>query len=98
MGGTFDYGEAIRFMELGHKVTRDGWNGPDMWVCLSNTDGPRTVTADKFWSKHTREFAEQNGGWAVVLPCLLMKNARAQIVQGWLASQEDMLAKDWRLA
>jgi len=29
-----DFGEAIREMKGGRKVSRKGWNGKGMWVCL----------------------------------------------------------------
>lgn len=92
-----DFGDAIRAMNAGCKVARVGWNGKDMWVCLSGLDGPRRIPAAAFWSQHGREHAESQGGFAVVLPCFLMKNARGEIVMGWLANQEDMQARDWEI-
>lgn len=34
-------------------------------------------------------------GEATVLPCVQMKTVLGSIVNGWLASQTDMLAEDW---
>lgn len=91
-----DFGDAIRVLKAGGRVARHGWNGRGMWLALSGVDAPRYVEADKFWSRHSRAFAEsQPDGRAAVLPCILMKNARDEIVMGWAASQEDMLAEDW---
>lgn len=90
------FGHAIEAMKRGAKVARAGWNGKDMWVALSNTPvACRSVSADGFWSKHGRDFAMSQGGWAQVLPCFLMKTADNKILQGWLASQTDMVAEDW---
>lgn len=91
-----NFGHAIEAMKRGAKVARAGWNGKDMWVALSNTPvACRSVAADNFWSKHGRDFAMSQGGWAQVLPCFLMKTADGKILQGWLASQTDMVAEDW---
>lgn len=91
----FGFDGAIQAMEAGHKVARDGWNGKDMWVCKG--DGFPCLPAANFWNRHTRAFAEANGGFADVLPYLILKTADGKILMGWLASQTDMLAKDWRI-
>jgi hypothetical protein len=91
-----DFGEAIKLLKNDSRVARDGWNGKGMWLSLSGTTTPRYIEADKFWSRHSRDFAlTQPDQRAKVLPCILMKNARGEIVMGWLASQEDILAEDW---
>jgi hypothetical protein len=89
------FGEALRAMKAGTKVARSGWNGKGMWICRG--DGQENLPADKFWNKHTRAFAEANGGHADVLPYLIMKTADGKILMGWLASQTDMLAEDWEI-
>ena len=88
-----DIGQAIQAIKTGLRVARHGWNGKDMWLSL--TPGIDALSADKFWSKANKEFAEENGGSAKVLPAITMKNARGEIVMGWLASQEDLLSEDW---
>ena len=91
----FGFDGALQAMEAGHKVAREGWNGKGMWICKG--EGNPSLPADKFWNPHTRAFAEQNGGFAEVLPYLILKTADGKILMGWLASQTDMLAKDWRV-
>lgn len=90
-----DYSEALLYMKDGHRVRRAGWNGKGMWICIG--DGNDANPAANFWNKHTRAFAEQNGGFARVLPYFIMKTADNAILMGWLASQTDMLAEDWEL-
>ena len=92
-----DFGAAIRCMEAGNRVQRDGWNGKNMWIAISGLEGPRSVIATNFWSKHASDYAREIGGAALVLPCIIMKTATGEILMGWLASQSDMLAKDWRI-
>ena len=89
----FDIGQAIQSIKSGFRVARRGWNGKDMW--LSYTPGIDALSAERFWSNHNKRYAVENGGSAEVLPAITMKNARGQIVMGWLASQEDLLAEDW---
>lgn len=35
---TFDFGHALTELRHGHRVTRQGWNGKDMWVALQVPD------------------------------------------------------------
>jgi hypothetical protein len=90
-----DFGEAIRALKAGKRVCRDGWNSKGMWLALS--PGNPALPADKFWAGWNREFAEANGGAAEVLPSITVKTVDGKIVMGWLASQIDMLAEDWRI-
>ena len=88
------FSEALEFILRDFRVARVGWNGKGMWVAASNL-GSAVVDADKFWSKHSREHAEKNGGTAVVPPAMIFKNAKGEIQMGWAPSQEDMFADDW---
>lgn len=97
------FGLAIEAMKAGSRVARMGWNGKGMWLSLSCNQGgdafagTREIAAENFWSNNNSEYARQNGGSAVVLPCITMKTATGEILMGWLASQSDMLAEDWRI-
>lgn len=93
MVGSMTFGMAIEALRLGKKVARAGWNGKGMWLAMS--PGAQSLPADKFWAGPNREFAEQNGGAADVLPCITMKTADGKVLMGWLASQSDMLADDY---
>lgn len=88
------FGLAIEALKLGKRVTREGWNGKDMWLALT---AGRSVEAENFWSTPNRMFAAANGGSAWVQPYITMKTAQGTIVP-WLASQSDMLSDDWMLA
>lgn len=72
------------------------WTWKVMWQALSCGE-TKDVPADRFWSEHNRAHAEANGGTAKVLPSITMKTAIGEILMGWLASQTDMLAKDWQV-
>ena len=98
-----DFGNALAALKIGLKVARAGWNGKGMWLSLSCSPGGdtiagrREIAAENFWSANNSEYARQNGGSAVVLPCITMKTATGEILMGWLASQTDMLAEDWEI-
>lgn len=97
------FGMALEALKKGLKVARSGWNGKSMWLSLSCAPGGdaiagrREIAAENFWSANNSEYARQNGGSAVVLPCITMKTATGEILMGWLASQTDMLANDWSI-
>ena len=78
------FGAAIEALERGERVIRAGWNGKNMWLIL--------IEADQCELKAWKYFnaTEQ-------LPFIAMKTADNKIVP-WLASQTDMLAKDWVIA
>lgn len=90
------FGQAIEVLRAGGRVARRGWNGKGMWLALSGVDGPRRVLFDQFWATPNRRYAaSQEDMSADVLPCFTMKTADGSILMGWLASQTDMLARDW---
>jgi hypothetical protein len=89
------FGKAIDAIKLGARVQREGWNGKDMWIAYS--PGSPSLAADAFWSPANKEYAISLGGLAPILPCITFKTATGEILMGWLASQSDMLANDWRI-
>jgi hypothetical protein len=93
--GYGSFGQALQAIKDGHRVTRSGWNGKNMWLAYS--PGSEALPASGFWSPANKEFAEENGGTAEVLPCITMKTADNKILMGWLASQTDMIATDWTI-
>lgn len=84
-----DFGDAIRAMKAGKRVTRSGWNGKRMWVCLIETRDYAVVTRP-----HGEEVTVKKDS---LLPFIAMKTAQANLVP-WTASQTDMLADDWQIA
>jgi hypothetical protein len=92
-GNEVDFGEPIKALEEGKRVSRSGWNGKGMWLAYSH--GSKTLPAEWFWSGPNREYAAANGGTADVRPCITMKTATGEVLMGWLASQADMLGDNW---
>jgi len=90
------FGEAITLAKAGHKVARKGWNGKGMWI--SYTSGKvLDLKVDDIWTDNVRVVAEENGGKVEIHPYFSMKKANNSIQMGWLASQSDMLSRDWEI-
>ncbi|MBE6877381.1 MAG: DUF2829 domain-containing protein [Ruminococcus sp.] len=81
--GEMTFGHALEALKHGDRVARTGWNGKDMYLFLA--DGKQLTHC--LCSKD-------------MPPCtdsICMKTALNTIVIGWLASQTDMLAEDWKI-
>lgn len=87
-----NFGDAIKALKEGRKVSRKGWNGKNMYLWLK----PATVIKSE-WCKDPmlKEIVDANNGEAEALGTICMKTADNKILTGWLASQTDMLSEDW---
>lgn len=98
-----NFGKAIEAVKDGRLVARKGWNGKGMFIfmrpeCELPTDvvvnqvqslpsAVKAWVADNYDDKSSIKFT----------PYLCMKAADNTIVNGWLASQTDMLSEDWEV-
>ena len=106
-----NFGEAIEAVKEGQAVARSGWNGKRMFIfmhpadtipvniVINNIKSLPQVVKDYFVEQfaHTIEEEEKGKNLINFTPYLCMKAADDSIVNGWLASQTDMLATDWEL-
>ena len=89
-----DFGDAIRALKEGKKVSRAGWNGKGMWLVL--VPGQKEVSL-----REGTPYANALGPMTAIeiLPHIDMwttnAHGRRAMLPGWLASQTDMLADDW---
>lgn len=83
----FDFGVAITALEDGKKVAREGWNGKGMFLYYVPADAypAKTEVAKAFWGE---DALVPYGAY------IAMKTVQGNVVP-WLASQTDVLAKDW---
>lgn len=102
----FDIGWAVKAAEHGHLITRKGWNGKGMFVFLRPGDSlPEKFVIDvvKSLPLGLKEFYKNypvswdNEGDIYFRPYFCLKGADGLIVNGWVASQTDLLARDWNL-
>ncbi|MGN4897826.1 DUF2829 domain-containing protein [Bacillus cereus group sp. MYBK14-3] len=82
-----NFGFVIGALKNGKKVSREGWNGKGMWLCL--------ITASEY-KIETMKFLGEQLYQTSKLPWIGMRTADGSFVP-WLASQTDMLAEDWEV-
>ena len=80
------FGLAIEAAKKGHKIQRVGWNGMGQYVELATGISYTNAAGDVVNVKHA---AIGNAALAFV--------GTSGVQLGWLASQADMLADDWRI-
>ena len=99
--GTF--GQALESLKRGHLVARKGWNGKGMFIFMRPEDSLPTnmiVNQVKSLPESFKRWVVNNYGDSETdrikfTAYLCMKAADGTVVNGWLASQTDMLANDW---
>ncbi len=102
------YGQALEAVKQGQLISREGWNGKGMFVfqrpsdeinidvVINNVKSLPQSVKDYFKAKDAKEHPSEQGLSKIkFLPYLCMKAADDSIVNGWLASQTDMLSSDW---
>lgn len=80
------FGLAIEAAKKGHKIQRAGWNGKNQYVELATRIS--YVSADRVF---------MNAEHADIGNKALAFVGTSGVQLGWLASQADMLADDWRI-
>lgn len=87
LGGeaTFSFGEAVKYLKRGYKVTRKGWNGKGMYLFKSPKMGCQIY--EKYTGKEINDLQE----------FIVMKTVDDTLVP-WLPSQTDVLSEDWIFA
>jgi hypothetical protein len=103
-----NFGQAIEALKEGKRVARQGWNGKGMFIFERPADElevgfiidkvkslPQSVK-DFFKAKDQQEAPSEQGLTKVKFGnYLCMYAADGSIVNGWLASQTDILSNDW---
>lgn len=99
-----NFGYAVEALKAGNCVARSGWNGKNMFLQLvkgtTNLVGESLiggVSADLFEEGQSDDFSVDADAPRSVYPHILMLAANGMIVNGWLASQTDILAEDWEV-
>jgi len=86
--GSLTFGDALVLLKQGKRVSRAGWNGKNQFVYLI-----KGADLQKTLGYGYGEYLEE----PTIQSALAIKTAANQIQIGWLASQTDMLANDWRV-
>ncbi len=80
-----DFGKAIQLMKEGKRVQREGWNGKNQYIELATSISYKNTKGEIINVEHD---AIGNNAIAFV--------GTSGVQLGWLASQADMLANDWK--
>lgn len=89
---TMDFGEALREVKAGAKITRAGWNGNGMYL-VYQPGYPDGIAINANTAKAT---GIPQGTIKSFRPYLMMLTAQGDFVP-WVASQSDILADDWEI-
>ena len=84
---TVGFGEAIRLLKQGKRLTRRGWNGKKQYIELAQNISYQDMDGKVFNCNH-----ENIGNKAIAFV------GTSGVQMGWLASQADMLAEGWEIA
>lgn len=93
------FGHAVELMKRGERVARKGWNGKGMFIALNfgSHDFGDDPAPELIEGIPSALFNEGDKGTVTRLPSFMMRTASGATLNGWLASQTDMLARDWQL-
>ena len=80
-----DFGKAIQLVKEGKKVQREGWNGKNQYIELAANISYINANQEIINAEH-----EAIGNKAIAFV------GTSGVQLGWLASQADMLANDWK--
>lgn len=82
----FDFGQAIQYLKRGKKLQREGWNGKNQYIELAENISYKNTDNEIINAEH-----EAIGNKAIAFV------GTSGVQLGWLASQADMLAEDWKI-
>lgn len=80
-----DFGKAIQLLKEGKRLQREGWNGKGQYIELATNISYKNANDEIINVEHD---AIGNNAIAFV--------GTSGVQIGWLASQSDMLANDWK--
>ena len=82
----FDFGKVIQYLKEGKRLQRQGWNGKKQYIELATNISYKNANDEIINAEH-----DAIGNKAIAFV------GTSGIQLGWLASQADMLAEDWKI-
>ncbi len=82
----FDFEKAIQYLKEGKRLQRQGWNGKKQYIELATNISYKNANDEIINAEH-----DAIGNKAIAFV------GTSGIQLGWLASQADMLAEDWKI-
>ena len=83
MNENLNFGDAIKALKEGKKVTRKGWNGKNIWLWLKPAT---TIKAEWCKDPMLKEIVDANGGEAEALGMICMKTMEVKAACIYLES------------
>lgn len=81
-----NFGQAIEAVKSGKKAQREGWNGKNQYIELATCISYKNADGEIVNAEH-----DAIGNKAIAFV------GTSGVQLGWLASQADMLAEDWKI-
>lgn len=81
-----NFGEALERVKRGERIQREGWNGKNQFIELGSNVSFVRPNGEVFNAHH-----ESMGSRVLVF------HGTSGVQVGWLATQSDMLAEDWKV-
>ena len=113
MNKNLNLGQAIEALKQGKRVARQGWNGKDMFIFMRPADELHVAFVAKDIKSlpqsvkdyYYQDCVDENGNLLDLekndvvkfTAYLCLKAADGTIVNGWLATQTDILSEDWTI-
>lgn len=104
------FSHALESLKRGCRIARAGWNGKGMFLFLVKGSIDHTLLGFAPGEEPAPDHPSTMDGISIGLfschgdtgtvtrlPCIGMKTASGATLHGWLASQSDMLARDWQI-
>ena len=86
MKKNMDFGQAIKRLKDGMRVQREGWNGKNQYIELAERVAYINAKGEII-----------NEGHSDIGNKVIAFVGTSGVQLGWLASQADMLAEDWKI-
>lgn len=80
------FGAVIEAIKNGERASREGWNGKNQYIELASCISYKNAAGDTVNVEHD-----------AIGNCAIAFVGTSGVQLGWLASQADMLAEDWRI-
>jgi len=91
------FGSALVALKAGARVSREGWNGNGTFIFMSpgNTLSKDFIPKVKSLPEAVKAFLINQEKNIEFLPFMCLWTEKGEVLNGWQASQSDMLAQDW---
>ncbi len=86
-----NFSEALIAVKDGEKILRSGWNGANQFVIKAGGYTLNELSPDSDYARSGID------GEITIAPYLILKNAQGIMQPGWIPSQGDLFADDWKV-